>query len=212
MNPLEEAFRRAVADLDELRRPYALVGGFAVGVRAAPRLTLDVDVAVAVDGDPEAERLVQDLVQRGYSVEATVEQERTGRLATVRLRSPFPEGVLVDLLFASSGIEPEVVAGAEAVEVIPGLTVPVASVGHLIAMKLLARDDRSRPADADDLIQLAALADDADWHVASDSVARIHERNSNRGRDLVAALQRLRSTETGVPSVSPSDDDGNPER
>lgn len=183
-----------MADLDELGRPYALVGGFAVGVRAVPRLTLDIDVAVAVDGDPEAERLVQDLITRGYTAEATVEQERTGRLATVRLRSPLPGGVLVDLLFASSGIEPEVVAGAALVEAIPDLNVPVASVGHLIAMKLLARDDRCRPADADDLVQLAAIADDADWEVASDSVARIHERNTNRGRDLVAALHALRST------------------
>ena len=35
---------------------------------------------------------------------------------------------------------------------------PVASTGHLIAMKLLARDDRRRPADYDDLRSLAEVA------------------------------------------------------
>lgn len=205
MNPLEAAFRRAVTDLEEAGLPYALVGGFAVGVRAAPRLTLDVDVAVAVDSDAEAEGLVRALVERGYAVEGTVEQERTNRLATVRLRSPLPEGVLIDLLFASSGIEPEIVAGSGRIEVIPALTVPVASVGHLIAMKLLARDDRSRPADADDLVQLASIADDLAWQVASDAVAAIHERAANRGRDLVTSLRELRSAEMGDVQRPPVD-------
>lgn len=180
-----------MSDLEEAGLPFALVGGFAVGVRAAPRLTLDVDVAVAVDSDAEAEGLVRDLVERGYGVQATVEQEHTNRLATVRLTSPLPEGVLVDLLFASSGIEREIVAGSERVEVLPALTVPVASVGHLIAMKLLARDDRSRPADADDLVHLASIADDVAWQVATDAVTMIHERSANRGRDLVASLREL---------------------
>lgn len=205
MNPLEAAFRRAVTDLEEAGLPYALVGGFAVGVRAAPRLTLDVDVAVAVASDAEAEGLVRALVERGYAVEGTVEQERTNRLATVRLRSPLPEGVLIDLLFASSGIEPEIVAGSGRIEVIPALTVPVASVGHLIAMKLLARDDRSRPADADDLVQLASIADDLAWQVASDAVAAIHERAANRGRDLVTSLRELRSAEMGDVQRPPVD-------
>jgi hypothetical protein len=42
------------------------------------------------------------------SVDSTVEHKRTGRLATARTTSP--SGAVVDLLFASSGIEPEVVA------------------------------------------------------------------------------------------------------
>jgi hypothetical protein len=61
---------------------------------------------------------------------------------------------VTDLLFASSGIEPEIVAAAEELLVLPDLTQSVATVGHLLAMKLLARDDRHRPADADDLAAL----------------------------------------------------------
>ena len=73
-----------------------------------------------------------------------MEQEATSRLATVRLVSPgqTASGVVVDLLFASSGIEPEIVAAADPLEVFPGVTLPVACRGHLIALKTLSRDDR----------------------------------------------------------------------
>ena len=77
----------------------------------------------------------------------------------VSARSGLDTGIVVDLLFASSGIEPEIVAAAQPLEVVAELRVSVARTGHLIAMKLLARDDRHRPADADDLRALATVAD-----------------------------------------------------
>lgn len=43
------------------------------------------------------------LKSRGYTV-ASVEHEAQSRLATIRLRSP--QGVKIDLLFASSGMPP----------------------------------------------------------------------------------------------------------
>jgi len=58
-------------------------------------------------------------------------------------------------------------------------------------MKLLACDDQRRPADADDLVALAAVAEE-DWTVAATAVELIHERGFARGRDLVDALARLR--------------------
>ena len=59
------------------------------------------------------------------------------RLATAGLRSRVPGGIIVDLLFASSGIEPEITAAAEVLTVARGLRMPVARTGHLIALKLL---------------------------------------------------------------------------
>ncbi|HEY3604485.1 MAG TPA: hypothetical protein VGL04_07415 [Sporichthyaceae bacterium] len=44
---------------------------------------------------------------------------------------------MTDLLFASSGIEDVVVAEAVTTTVLPGLVVPVARPGHLVALKLL---------------------------------------------------------------------------
>lgn len=104
----------------------ALVGGLAVSVWTEPRFTRDVDAAVEVEGDAEAERVVRSLLATGYRVLATIEQEATGRLAAIRL-APVggePGGVVVDLLFASSGIEAEVVASSERRQIVPGLSVP----------------------------------------------------------------------------------------
>jgi hypothetical protein len=58
-------------------------------------------------------------------------------------------------------------------------------------MKLLARDDRRRPADADDLAALAAIANPADWSAAEEAVRLISERGYGRDRDLVSALSDL---------------------
>jgi hypothetical protein len=133
VNPVERALRRIAQDLQGTGRSWALVGGLAVSARAEPRTTRDVDLAVAVSGDREAESLVFRLQTLGYSVLAVLEQGATGRLATVRFRPPQEKegGVLVDLLFASSGIEPEIVSAAEDLDILPNLRVPVARLSHL---------------------------------------------------------------------------------
>ena len=56
MTPLQLAVRRVLADLTHQR--LALVGGLAVSARAEPRFTRDVDFAVAVGSDKEAEQLI----------------------------------------------------------------------------------------------------------------------------------------------------------
>ena len=134
------ALRTIAASLDERSVPWALVGGLAVSIRAEPRFTRDIDVAVAVDADAAAAALVADLTAGGFALLLSLELRALGRLATVRLLPPGErrEGVVVDLLFASSGIEPEICRHAERLEVVRGLTVPVAQAGHLVAMKLLA--------------------------------------------------------------------------
>lgn len=65
---LHRALVRLSSDLAEHSGGFALVGGVAVSVRAEPRLTRDLDVAVAVSDDAEAEELVRSLVARGYEV------------------------------------------------------------------------------------------------------------------------------------------------
>ncbi len=192
MTSLEATLRQIVADLVSLGRTYALVGGLAVSARADPRLTRGADLVVSVADDDEAEQLIR-LLQADYDVLALVEQETTGRMATVRLaRSRVDRPVVVDLLFASSGIEPEIAAAAEELEVFPGMVLRVATVGHLLAMKLLARDDRHRPADADDLGSLRSIASEEDWKVAAEAVALIVAREAHRDRDLEGLLGDLR--------------------
>jgi predicted nucleotidyltransferase len=191
VNQLERALRQAAEDLTRHGRRWALVGGFAVSARAVPRFTSDVDMAVAVDDDSAAERLVRDLLGNGYTLSATVEHDN-GRLATARLgRDVGGVHIIVDLLFASSGIESEIADAAEIIEIAPGLTLPVARTGHLIALKLLARDDDSRPQDLADLRALRRVASSEDMATASAAVQLIMDRGFNRERDLNSSLKEL---------------------
>lgn len=191
MTRLERILRQVTADLALLRIRWALVGGLAVSVRAEPRLTRDLDLAISVTSDKEAEALVFELGRTGYAILTSLEHESVDRLATVRLAPPggMAAGVVVDLLFASSGIEPEVVTEAEELEILPGLVVPVARAGHLVALKLLARDDETRPQDRVDLRALGRELDPSDVVRARQAVASISERGFNRSRDLEATLE-----------------------
>jgi len=194
---LERVLRRALADLAASNVDFALVGGLAVSARAEPRFTRDLDVAVAIENDAEAESLVQRLSASGYNVVATVEQEATARLATVRLVPPGESagGVIVDLLFASSGVEVEIVRDAEPLEILEGLEVKVATVGYLIATKVLSRDDRQRPQDHADLLALLKNKSKADIDIARKALQLVHERGFNRQKDLAAELERLLSSQ-----------------
>jgi hypothetical protein len=116
--------------------PYAVVGGLAASARGEARFTRDIDVALMVDNDDQAEQCIHGFVQQGYVVIATVEQVTTHRLATARLRHP--DGVVCDLIFATCGIESEVVASAQRVEVFPGKWVTTATAESMIAMKVLS--------------------------------------------------------------------------
>lgn len=193
MTTLETILRRIQAELDGLGRKWSVVGGLAVVVRGEPRFTRDADLAVVVGGDAEAESLVRWLLGRGYSVLATVEQQAKGRLATVRLLPPGEdaEGIVLDLLFASSGIESEVASTADLLEILPGLRVPVARTSHLIALKVLSRDDVRRPTDLADLRSLIDRASIADLQEAERLLSLITDRGYHRDRDLLASLHQL---------------------
>ena len=97
---------------------------------------------------------------------------------------------MVDFLFASSGIEAEIVASATETEILPDLSLRVASVGHLLAMKILARDDRSRPQDYDDIRALLAVASAADRKVTLASLKLIISRGFSRERRLLELWER----------------------
>lgn len=187
---LLDSVRRAAAVIAADGRVAVLVGGLAVAVRAEPRFTRDADLVVAVGLDEDAEAIVRSFLAQGYQLQALLEQSGVGRLSGARLVDP--EEVEVDVLMASSGIEAEIVADAEQLEIVPGLQVHVATTGHLIALKLLSVAP-GRETDAADLRALAGVADDEEWERAARAVALIAERGFDRGRDLAADLAVLRS-------------------
>lgn len=190
---LSEVFTRLSRDLRALGVPWALVGGLAVSARAEPRMTRDIDVALTITGDQEAEQIVHRLRDRGYLDGDSMFHRETGRLSTVRLQQRDDEsGTCCDLLFAMSGIEGEVVAAAEPLEVLPGLVSPVATRGHLLALKVLAlRPDRpqERGQDLTDIRALLRVADDDELERARQALELISRRGYDRGKDLEATFR-----------------------
>lgn len=192
MTALEKALRQISADLTATRHPFALIGGLAVSARTEPRFTRDADIAVAVASDAEAEAVIRMVRRAGYEIEAIIEQDAVGRLATARLRRSLePTSPVIDLLFASSGIEQEIVAGADEIELLPRLMIRVATIGHLIALKVLARDDVTRPQDAGDLRALLRTASALDVSQARSALRLVADRGYDRGRDLPTELEKL---------------------
>jgi predicted nucleotidyltransferase len=190
---LQEALQQVLQHLEEQRVAVALLGGLAVSVWTEPRFTRDVDLAVAVKSDAEAEQVIHGLQQHGYRVLATVEQTAHDRLATARVLPPgqTAEGMVVDLLFASSGIESEIVRAALEVDVGASTLVKVVRAGHLVALKLLAHDPDSRPQDGLDLRALRDALSDEELALARDACALIEARGYARGRDLAKLLEQL---------------------
>jgi hypothetical protein len=198
MSRLSESLARISEDLDDLGVRWAVVGGLAVSVRAEPRMTRDVDVVIAVTGDRDAERIVRDLGARGYQPVELVEHESAGRLATARMTAEGqPEGIVIDLLFASSGIEDEIIDSSERLEVFAEIEAPVATRSHLMAMKVLARDDRTRPQDLDDLRSLLARTTTAEIETTRALLLLITERGFARRRNLVENFELLLREERG---------------
>lgn len=106
-----------------------------------------------------------------------------------------PEGVVVDLLFASSGIESDIAVLADEVELFEGLRLPVAQVGHLLALKVLSRAPERQQDDLD-IAALLQVALPSDIEVARTALALIARRGFSRGRDLLAQLERLLAEHT----------------
>lgn len=171
---------------------FALVGGVAVAARTEPRFTRDLDFAISVGTDSEADATVLKFRQLGYALETVLENTAKQRVSTVRMRRT-PRSPIIDLLFAASGIEPEVVAEAERIELGSGVVAPVGRVGHLIAMKLVSRDAKRRPNDQQDLVNLAKVADEEEWSRAESSIELVLARGFDRGRDLRAGLVEIRA-------------------
>lgn len=193
MNGIAATLLNISTILKDLKLKYALLGGLAVSVRTEPRFTRDIDLAVGVSSDAQSEEVIHQLQKRGYLVKAVVEQEAVNRLASVRLQpsGQTPQGLIVDLLFASSGIEPEIVRDATELEVFQGLQLPVCRTGHLLALKVLARDDIRRPQDIIDIRALLKNISKAELELARTALQLITERQFHRGRDLLSSFDQL---------------------
>ncbi|MEM9455812.1 MAG: nucleotidyl transferase AbiEii/AbiGii toxin family protein [Myxococcota bacterium] len=182
------ALDAAVQALKSRRERFALVGGLAVSVHGEVRFTRDVDLVVAVSSDVKAERLVYELRAEGYEPLASVEHQERPRLSTVRLLSSF--GVKVDLLFASCGIEEEIVERAMILDVLGTTPMPVACPEELLAMKILSMTSR-RLQDRIDAQKLIEQVKGLDLDRVKSNLSLIRERGYDRGEDLGSKLESV---------------------
>lgn len=195
LDDLEQHLRRCVACLREIGADFAMVGGLAVGIRTQPRFTMDIDLALAVADDDEAERILSSLLQDGFRPVMELDHAPTGRLATMRLAPPGIRFVdmeeeqppIVDLLFCACGIEDKVVSEAAAFAVYEDLSLPVAQIPHLIAMKTLSYSSR-RMRDLGDLQALIQAATPEQLTYAAQLVSLMIQRGHDDGRDLSREL------------------------
>lgn len=189
MTQLQRALLKLQVDLRQLGLRWALIGGLAVSMRGEPRTTRDLDVTVAVTGDSEVESVISKFMSRGYRVKAVRKHPDLKRVSSVRLlvESSAIRGAIIDLMFASSGIEEEVITASEVLEVFPGVAVPVATTAHLLALKTLA----GRAKDVIDFATLAHYASDRDLQQAREALEMIARRGADRGKDLQAEFAQL---------------------
>ena len=185
MNDLEVAAKEIVFWLQSRQIPYALIGGLAVSFRTIERFTKDIDFAVAVESDQHAERIVREIRLLGYQVHSLLEQVKHGRIATVRLSKGREESIIVDLLFASSGIEIEVAKDSQPIEIFPNILIRTATLPALLALKVLAADSESRPQDVIDIKHLLVEATEGDLMRADELIRMIELRGYHRGKNLV---------------------------
>jgi hypothetical protein len=151
-------------------------------------------VAVAVADDATLERLVRDLAVKGFTRGVLVEQEKVGRIATVRMRAR--SGVTVDLIAASSGIEREIVETASPVPYGTAASVPFARAEELLATKVLSMNER-RPQDRIDARSLLTANPEIDLGRVRALLTTIRTRGFDRGEDLNAKLEAVLAERPG---------------
>ena len=147
--------------------------------------------------DDDAGRdIIRSLLRASYGVQALIEQGAAGRLATRAARPAFDDpdrGRCVDLLFASSGIEREIVSPKRSYGVFARLPCTSKSYRPLACLKVLSRDDVRRPQRHVDLRALLQwLRVDEQSTVLTGSLPLIAARGYRRGKDLMAEWRALR--------------------
>lgn len=152
------------------------------------RLTKDIDLVVTVNDDTDAESLVHELTEIGYLVDELIENDTMHRLAMAHIVSSGRPPMRIDLIFAFSGIESEIVETAEEGHILSDINVHVATIPALIAMKILAADWDRRPQDILDLQRLIKQATMDDLQTARDLLSLITTRGFNRDKDLLKDL------------------------
>lgn len=187
---IKDVFEYVKMTLAELELSWALIGGLAISAQTDPRFTEDIDVNLFLPTDDDVEQFIFTLQRKGWIAETILEQTyfENDIIATVRFLTPKSSVVHVDILFASSGIEKEIIEHAEIIEIFQGIEIPIAQIGHLLALKILS-EGPERPRDTQDIKNLISYANQNDIQLAKESCQLISTRGFHRERNLLHLLE-----------------------
>ncbi|MEO7453303.1 MAG: nucleotidyl transferase AbiEii/AbiGii toxin family protein [Fimbriimonadales bacterium] len=159
------AFLEVFAALESAQVRYLVVGGVAAALHGVPRMTADIDLAIALDDD-NATRVIEVLLDLGFAPRAPVNpldfaNERAREswirdksLTVFSLQSASPIPVEVDIL-ATNPFDFETAWEARTVKDVGGVSVNVVDRNRLIEMK----ERVGRPVDLEDAAALKELSD-----------------------------------------------------
>jgi hypothetical protein len=150
-SPRPPDFPQLIADLARAlatrELPFMLIGGQAVLLHGAPRLTEDIDVTLGVD--PTALPRVQEVCSALGLDPLPPDVERFVRETFVLPARDRVRGVRVDFIFSTTAYERHAIERAVRVE-LAGTAVPFAAAEDLILHKLFA----GRPRDEEDALSV----------------------------------------------------------
>ena len=188
---LGQAIKEVVQFINTRNLNYALIGGLAVSFRTIERATKDIDFAIAVSADSEAEIIVRDFQQLSFKPDQLMENKKTKSISTVRLLSSRYPNVYLDLLFSVTGIEKEITDSAEMISLLKGVEVKIATLSSLIAMKILSSTSPNRRQDLVDLQNLILEASESELSEAKHLVKLIQNRGFDGGKDLISYCENF---------------------
>jgi hypothetical protein len=162
MKDVLRALRDAVEVLEELKLPYAVMGGLAVRVWSIPRATWDVDVTVAVV-DEDLTRLTHAFEERGYTSPEVYKSgwtDQVGGMPVIKFRWYVPGGDLdVDLFLVETAFQRSLLSRRCKAHT-DGIDMWVASAEDLILLKLVASRTRDL-VDVADILFMQGQLDEA---------------------------------------------------
>jgi hypothetical protein len=188
-NPLQTTLHDAVRLLNGEQIQYALIGGLATSLRGIPRVTVAVDLVIAVE------------LRRALELLGTIEHspfrpllanpaEIVEKSFLLPLRHRVTN-VKVDVAIGLSGFERQAIARAESIE-LSGVEVKVASAEDLLLMKVLA----GRPQDEQDIQGLiVAQGEQLDWEYC---LALAEQLGEAIGQDLALRVRQLRKSQEDI--------------
>ena len=184
--------KKITKDLNSLDIDWALVGAIACSAHTEPRTTSDIDIIITLKEDSKAQQLalIEMFLKRGYTdKEVLMHGNPTYRMG-YRLHLPNTIGykVPVDFLFNTCGIETEIIKSSKELELIPGLSLRIASLGHILAMKILSQNKTDRVRDRTDIYNLLKSGTAEDIALSRVALSLITKKGLNRGKDLLSDL------------------------